>query len=46
MTRPTTGLVPTLFTALFTARVKLADSLWHYEHRQPQGIKTVIEYPR
>ena len=29
-------------TALFTARVKLEDSLWHYEHRQPQGIKTVV----
>lgn len=28
--------------SLFTARVKLADSLWHYEHRQPQGIKTVV----
>jgi threonine dehydrogenase-like Zn-dependent dehydrogenase len=31
-------------TALITARVRLEDSLWHYEHRQPQGIKTVIEY--
>lgn len=30
--------------ALITARVRLEDSLWHYEHRQPQGIKTVIEY--
>ena len=30
--------------ALITARVKLEDSLWHYEHRQPQGIKTIIEY--
>jgi glucose 1-dehydrogenase len=30
--------------SLITARVKLVDSLWHYEHRQPQGIKTVIEY--
>ena len=30
--------------ALITARVKLADSLWHYENRQPQGIKTVIMY--
>ncbi len=28
--------------SLFTARVKPADSLWHYEHRQPQGIKTVV----
>lgn len=32
--------------ALITARVRLEDSLWHYEHRQPQGIKTVIEYSR
>jgi threonine dehydrogenase-like Zn-dependent dehydrogenase len=30
--------------ALITARIRLADSLWHYEHREPQGIKTVIEY--
>ena len=28
--------------SLFTARVKLDKSLWHYEHRQPQGIKTVV----
>ncbi|MEO8496441.1 MAG: alcohol dehydrogenase catalytic domain-containing protein [Planctomycetota bacterium] len=31
--------------SLITARVSLSESLWHYEHRQPQGIKTVIEYP-
>jgi len=31
-------------SALITARVRLEDSLWHYEHRQPQGIKTVVEY--
>lgn len=30
--------------ALITARVRIEDSLWHYEHRLPQGIKTVIEY--
>ena len=30
--------------ALITARVRPADSLWHYEHRQPQGIKTVLMY--
>jgi hypothetical protein len=30
--------------ALITTRVRLEDSLWHYEHRQRQGIKTVIEY--
>ncbi|MDA1049019.1 MAG: alcohol dehydrogenase catalytic domain-containing protein [Planctomycetota bacterium] len=31
--------------SLITARVTLSESLWHYEHRQPQGVKTVIEYP-
>jgi threonine dehydrogenase-like Zn-dependent dehydrogenase len=30
--------------ALITARVRPADSLWHYTHRQPQGIKTVVVY--
>jgi threonine dehydrogenase-like Zn-dependent dehydrogenase len=30
--------------ALITARVRPADSLWHYEHREPQGIKTVLMY--
>jgi glucose 1-dehydrogenase len=30
--------------ALITARVAPAKSLWHYEHRQPQGIKTVLMY--
>ena len=30
--------------ALITARVRPEDSLWHYEHRQPQGIKTVLIY--
>ena len=29
---------------LITARVRPQDSLWHYEHRQPQGIKTVLVY--
>jgi threonine dehydrogenase-like Zn-dependent dehydrogenase len=29
--------------SLITARVSLEESLWHYEHRQPQGIKTVVE---
>ncbi|MEX2174646.1 MAG: alcohol dehydrogenase catalytic domain-containing protein [Pirellulaceae bacterium] len=29
-------------SALITARVAPADALWHYEHRQPQGIKTVV----
>jgi threonine dehydrogenase-like Zn-dependent dehydrogenase len=30
--------------ALITARVRLEDALWHYEHRQPQGIKSVVMY--
>lgn len=30
--------------ALITARVRPEDSLWHYEHREPQGIKTVLMY--
>ena len=34
----------TQLAALITARVRLEDSLWHYIHRQPQGIKTVVEY--
>jgi threonine dehydrogenase-like Zn-dependent dehydrogenase len=29
---------------LITARVSPADALWHYEHREPQGIKTVVVY--
>ncbi len=37
---------PQELAALITARVTPRDSLWHYEHRQPQGIKTVIEYQR
>jgi glucose 1-dehydrogenase len=31
-------------TALITARVHPDQSLWHFEHRQPQGIKTVVVY--
>lgn len=30
--------------SLITARVSPDDSLWHYGHRQPQGIKTVVMY--
>jgi aldose 1-dehydrogenase [NAD(P)+] len=29
---------------LITARVRPEGSLWHYEHREPQGIKTVLMY--
>lgn len=31
-------------SALITARVRPAESLWHYSHREPQGIKTVLMY--
>jgi threonine dehydrogenase-like Zn-dependent dehydrogenase len=31
-------------TALITARVRPEESLWHYTNRQPQGIKTVVQY--
>jgi threonine dehydrogenase-like Zn-dependent dehydrogenase len=30
--------------AIITARVSLADALWHYTNRQPQGIKIVVQY--
>jgi threonine dehydrogenase-like Zn-dependent dehydrogenase len=30
--------------ALITARVSPDNALWHYEHREPQGIKTVVMY--
>lgn len=30
--------------ALFTCRVPPTDALWHYAHREPQGIKTVVVY--
>lgn len=29
---------------LITARMQPAEALWHYEHRQPQGIKAVVQY--
>jgi len=35
---------PTALAKLITARVRQAEALWHYEHRQPQGIKTVVEF--
>ncbi len=31
-------------SALITARVAPDKALWHYEHREPQGIKTVVMY--
>ena len=36
--------VPGAMAQLITDRVKPADSLWHYEHRGPQGIKTIVVY--
>lgn len=33
---------PEALSALITARVPPDEALWHYEHRQPQGIKTVV----
>lgn len=30
--------------SLITARVTMHESLWHFENRQSQGIKTVIDY--
>jgi threonine dehydrogenase-like Zn-dependent dehydrogenase len=35
----------TALRSLITARVRQDEALWHYEHRQPQGIKTVVEFP-
>ena len=35
---------PSELAALITARVRPEESLWHYEHRQQQGIKTVLMY--
>ena len=29
---------------LLTDRVVPTESLWHYQHRRPQGIKTVVAY--
>jgi threonine dehydrogenase-like Zn-dependent dehydrogenase len=37
---------PHLLAALVTARVGPDDALWHFAHRQPQGIKTVVEYSK
>jgi threonine dehydrogenase-like Zn-dependent dehydrogenase len=34
----------TELAALITARVTPDKALWHYEHREPQGIKTVVMY--
>lgn len=36
---------PAELAALITSRVTPEEALWHYLHRLPQGIKTVVEYP-
>jgi threonine dehydrogenase-like Zn-dependent dehydrogenase len=33
-----------LLASLITARTRPEQSLWHYSHREPQGIKTVVLY--
>jgi threonine dehydrogenase-like Zn-dependent dehydrogenase len=30
--------------SLITARTRPEDALWHYSHREPQGVKTVVVY--
>lgn len=35
---------PQLLQSLITCRVSPDEALWHYRHRQPQGIKTVVVY--
>ncbi|MBL9123004.1 MAG: alcohol dehydrogenase catalytic domain-containing protein [Planctomycetaceae bacterium] len=36
--------MPGQLERLVTARVTPDESLWHYEHREPQGIKVVLVY--
>lgn len=36
--------LPSELGRLITARVTLKEALWHYEHRETQGIKTVVEF--
>jgi threonine dehydrogenase-like Zn-dependent dehydrogenase len=35
---------PRQLAALFTDHVPPEGALWHYEHRQPQGVKTVVVF--
>ncbi len=35
---------PAALAKLITERIGPQDALWHYEHRRPQGIKTVVEF--
>jgi glucose 1-dehydrogenase len=34
----------TELAAMITARIRPDEALWHYEHREPQGIKAVLVY--
>jgi len=36
--------MPAALSALITHRVAPEECLWHFEHRVPQGIKTVVVY--
>jgi hypothetical protein len=33
---------PVQLESIITDRVPLSEALWHYRHRRPQGIKTVV----
>jgi hypothetical protein len=35
---------PKAVEAVITARIGPDDALWHFEHRQRQGIKSVVAY--
>jgi threonine dehydrogenase-like Zn-dependent dehydrogenase len=36
--------MPAPLRRLMTARISPGDALWHYENREPQGIKVVLDY--
>lgn len=36
---------PELLKKMLTDFVSVDESIWHYQHRKPQGIKTVVEFP-
>lgn len=36
--------MPDPLARIVTARIAPGEALWHYEHRQPQGIKVVLDY--
>jgi threonine dehydrogenase-like Zn-dependent dehydrogenase len=35
---------PASLASIITCRIGPAEALWHYEHREPQGIKVVVEF--